>query len=362
MPTTVRQPTPDRPLPRAAAWAALAVALLIGLAACTPPRMPLGPGPTTPRLEADRIVAADGTALPLRVWRPPATAEEPPKAVILALHGFNMYSGYFDAPAGWLAERGFLVYAYDQRGFGAHDHAGLWAGNEQLVADLQTAARLIARRHPDRPLYLLGDSMGGAVVTLAMTRPDPPPAAGAILVAPAVWARDTMPFYQRWALWLALRLFPNAGFTGEGLDIQATDNIEALRALGRDPLVIKRTKVVAMAGMTDLMDAAQAAAPELQSPTLILYGEQDEVIPPEPTLRFWRNLPREAARRPRTALYTSGWHMLLHDLSAATPLADIAAWTQAPDAKLPSAAEREALGRLESLVEGAPAATATAQP
>src|SRR3546814_5012683 len=90
--------------------------------------------------------------------------------------------------------------------------------------------------------------MGGAVVVAALAGPQPPEAAGAILVAPAVWGRSTMPFHQRAALWLSARLFPSARFSGRGLGIQASDNIEMLRALGRDPLFIKETRVDAIHG------------------------------------------------------------------------------------------------------------------
>ena len=54
---------------------------------------------------------------------------------------------------------------------------------------------------------------------------------GAILLAPAVWARHTQPWYQRWLLWLAVHTVPSWRPTGEGLEIQATDNIEALREM-----------------------------------------------------------------------------------------------------------------------------------
>lgn len=330
--------------------AGLALAMALWLAACAPLRVPPGPGPTEPRLEADRLVAGDGTELPLRVWPAAGNPARPPKAVVLALHGFNMYSGYFGPPAGWLAERGIAVYAYDQRGFGATSHAGLWAGTDTLVADLKTALRLIRARHPESPFFLLGDSMGGAVVVAALTRPEPPEVDGAILSAPAVWARETMPLYQRVALWLGARLIPWASFSGDGLDIVATDNIEALRALGRDPLVIKKTKVSAMEGLTDLMSEALEAAPRLRARILLLYGAKDEIIPARPTLRFWRELPADAAARP--ALYADGWHMLLRDLAAERVLGDIAAWIAAP-AALPSAADDRALDRLTRLVEEA---------
>ncbi|MEJ0071171.1 MAG: hypothetical protein WDO24_23260 [Pseudomonadota bacterium] len=51
-----------------------------------------------PQLAADRLIAADGTALPMRQWLPAGQ----PHAVVLALHGFNDYSNAFAAPgAAW---------------------------------------------------------------------------------------------------------------------------------------------------------------------------------------------------------------------------------------------------------------------
>ena len=75
-------------------------------------------------------MAADGAELPLRSWLPQAG---PPDAVLVALHGFNDYSNFFDGPGRWLAGRGIASYAYDQRGFGGAPHRGLWAGTEALA-------------------------------------------------------------------------------------------------------------------------------------------------------------------------------------------------------------------------------------
>ena len=77
---------------------------------------------------------------------------------------------------------------------------------------------------------------------------------GVVLVAPAVWGWQTMPLLQQAALWS--RHIPPRGLTGEGLDIRPSDNVEMLRALGRDPLVIKETRIDAIYGLTNLMEAA----------------------------------------------------------------------------------------------------------
>ncbi len=133
-------------------------------------------------------------------------------------------------------------------------------------------------------------------------------------------------------------------FTGRGLGIKPSDNIEMLRALGRDPLVIKETRVDAIKGLVDLMDDATASAPKLTAPMLFLYGERDELIPLGATRRFLEALPPEA---PRTlAYYPAGFHMLLRDLEAPVVWKDVAAWIDNPEAPLPSGADRNAEAKL----------------
>lgn len=312
---------------------ALAAVLLLA-AACAPRIEAAGPPIAEPALAAAAFVAADGAALPLRAWRP----DGEPWAVVLALHGFNDYSNAFADVGAFLAGRGVALYAYDQRGFGATATRGLWPGIPALTSDLKTAAELLRRNHPGTPLYLLGESMGGAVAMVAMAGPWPPAVDGVVLAAPAVWGRESMPWYQRAALAVASHTVPWLKVSGRGLGLKPSDNIEMLRALSRDPLVIKETRVDAIHGLADLMDAALAAAPWLSGQVLVLYGEKDEIIPKEPSFRMLRALPRHQ----RTALYENGFHMLLRDLQAPAVWADVAAWMEDPHVPLPSGADGHA--------------------
>lgn len=322
---------------------ALASLTLMTLTACAPTIIPAGPQITAPRVTDQALYTGDGMTLSLRVWAP---KDEPARAVILALHGFNDYSNAFSDFAGYAREQGMAVYAYDQRGFGETENRGIWPGMQTLVDDLKTACALLAARHSDRPLYLLGESMGGAVALVAMTGEEPPPVDGVILVAPAVWARETMPWYQKAVLWAVSRTLPGLKLSGSGLGIRASDNINMLKALSRDPLFIKETRVDAMRGITDLMDAALEAAPEFSAPALVLYGEKDEIIPSEATFLMWRRLPADARERQRLALYDNGFHMLLRDVQAETVWRDIAAWIGDPAAPLPSEADAYARAAL----------------
>lgn len=278
-------------------------------------------------LNASYAVMADGYRLPVTVWQ-----AEAPAAMLLALHGFNDYRNAFDGPAAYFAASNITTYAYDQRGFGETVQRGLWPGDDVLEADAAGMAKLLCEKHPDLPLFLLGESMGGAVaINMQQVAPC---VAGMVLVGPAVWGWQTMPFWQRNTLRLAAHLAPAKTLTGEGLQITPSDNTEMLRALGRDPLVIKATRIDTMYGLTNLMEAALLSSSRLSVPTLILYGEKDEIIPHDPTCVMLERLPDQSTMR--FVLYPDGYHMLMRDLQAEVVLRDVVAWVADQDASLPS--------------------------
>ena len=310
----------------------LIVLLSLLVVACAPTVLAPGPPVASPELADGGLTMADGTRLPTHSWNP---KRGDPKAIVIALHGFNDYGNFFADPGEYLAARGVATYAYDQRSFGEAPNRGIWPGVAALIDDLKGAVAAVRARHPGLPLTLLGASMGGAVAMLAMNGPEPPDVDGVILTAPAVWGRATMPFYQRWALWLGAHTVPWLKVTKGRIKITPSDNRDMLLALGRDPLVIKETRIDAIYGLVNLMDAALEVGAGFPGPALILYGAKDEIIPKEPMSRVIGTL----GEAKRLALYAGGYHMLLRDLQAEVVWADIAAWIADTAAPLPSGAD-----------------------
>jgi alpha-beta hydrolase superfamily lysophospholipase len=303
---------------------AVILMMLAALVACASPRVqPSLPENHVPVLQETNALMADGYVLPLSVWKPQGDI----RAVVLALHGMNDYRHAFAGVGVHLAASGIATYAYDQRGFGETEWRGMWAGTGRMVLDMETMAALLHARYPAVPLYLLGDSMGGAVLLASLSHnPGLQDVSGMVLVAPAVWGRDTMNPLQRWLLWLGAHTLPALELTGEGLHIRASDNIEMLRALGRDPLVIKKTRIDTISGLADLMDEAAANVPRLHGKVLLQIGAHDEVIPKRPTCRMLDVLAERTEQRPRVVVYPGGYHMLTRDLRADIVLRDIAHW------------------------------------
>ncbi|MEE8517109.1 MAG: lysophospholipase [Alphaproteobacteria bacterium] len=317
----------------------LALVLVLSLAgACAPKLAPPGSSPTRPMLTDGAYVAADGTKLEMRMTRPQGKA----RAVVVAVHGFNDYSNAFTEAAEFWSKRGIIVYAYDQRGFGTSLHRGMWPGMAALRHDLKAIAGLVARRHPGLPLYLVGVSMGGAVVMVTLAEDAVPEAHGAILVAPAVWGWRHLGLIPRISLRIASHTMPWLRFTGQGLGIKPSDNIEMLRRLSRDRRVIKKTRVDAIYGLVNLMSAAYAAAAKLKGPVFVLYGASDEIVPRRAVLDMVAKLRSSANDNATIGFYPKGHHMLLRDLGADEVLGDIDAWIKAPAQSLPSGADTRA--------------------
>ncbi len=311
---------------------------LLVLSACARMQVQeVGESGGAPELTANRVITADGARLPLTYWYP----EGEPARVVLALHGFNDFSGAFESLADALTADATAVYAYDQRGFGATRQRGIWAGRERLVDDALTVLELLDRRYPDTPLYLVGESMGAAVAMHVLDDAPGSRLAGGILLAPAVWARDRQPWYQRAALWLGIRTVPGIRLDREWIDIRPTDDPEVMAYWDTHPLVIRRTRLDALEGVTRLMDSAMATVPDLPSPLLTLYGGEDEVVPPAAICGMLEAWPADGRGARRFAYYPGGWHLLTRDSRASETIDDMGAWLHDPHGALPSGHELE---------------------
>lgn len=256
------------------------------------------------RLESD-----NGDSIALSGWLPDAS----PSAVIVAVHGFGDYgpSTFAGAAEHW-ARAGIATYAYDQRGFGRNPSNGNWPGHDALVEDLSTVSRLVRSRHPQTPVILMGHSMGGAVVVAALGE-GRVEADKTILLAPALWGGPNLNVFLRSLAFGAAAILPDKRWTGDGIvRIQASDNIEMLRSLGRDPLYVSPPSSREFVGLIRLMDRAYNAAENVRTPVLVVYGAKDQVVPEDPVRKGFDRMPAKK----RFEKIDSGWHMLLRDLES----------------------------------------------
>lgn len=291
-----------------------------------------------PRFEGDDFVSFDGARLGLRRWLPAGEAAPlEPDWVIVGLHGMNDYSNAFHLAGEDWARQGIATYAFDVRGFGRSPERGVWAPVDLVLEDVRACVALARERHPKAKIALAGVSMGGALAIAAMASADPPDVDRLLLFAPAVWGWSNQPLPNRTSLWIT------AHVAGELVvrppdwlvrKVMPSDNLDELRRMGRDPLMIWGARSDTLYGLVGLMEKAWASTGRLRVRTAWFYGANDHIIPKEPTI--------EASGRlragDRTACYARGWHLLLVDRQAQAVWRDAVSFLRDPSAPWPSGA------------------------
>jgi alpha-beta hydrolase superfamily lysophospholipase len=109
-----------------------------------------------------------------------------PKAAVLCLHELGMHSGSFESLGKQMAGKGYVTYAIDLRGFGSWKNAP--RGTEKMDLDLTFkdvvgTLKAIHKAHPNLPVFVLGEAMGGAMA-LKIAEKYPDLVTGAISSAP----------------------------------------------------------------------------------------------------------------------------------------------------------------------------------
>ncbi len=120
--------------------------------------------------------ASDGKSIHYYAWIPRAETD----AVVMIIHGMAEHGGRYDKFAKFLNGRGFSVYAPDLRGHGETiaepSEQGFFAeenGWFRVVADLEEFVDVIREREGDKPIVVLGHSMGSLMArSLLILHPD----------------------------------------------------------------------------------------------------------------------------------------------------------------------------------------------
>lgn len=309
-----------------------ATAAAVMLPACAPTVTPAGTAVRAPTLSDRRFIAADGTSLPVATW--PA-ANGAPRTVILGLHGFGDYRMAWDEPATVWARQGIMTYAYDQRGFGESPTRARWPGTEALVADARAMALLVKAKHPDVPIYLAGESMGGAVALVAADRGSE--IDGLILSAPALRSRDTFGPVASAGLWFFAHTIPWMPSGPTSIDYMPTDNPKTLDKLRKDPQMLRQVRLDMAYGLVGLMDDARESSERIKVPYLMLHGLGDRIVPQDPVRTAIEGMPPRPDSK--LAFYKNGYHLLLRDKDGDKVAEDVVVWIADHQAALPSGAD-----------------------
>lgn len=228
-----------------------------------------------------------------RRWLGWGAVDDATVPLIFAVHGFGDHAGSFAVLGEAMEARSIAVLAFDQAGFGLNEDRSFWPGSERLIDDVAVALESFRKLWPDRSIWILGKSMGGAVAWLSLGEHSLD-VNGAVLLAPAVWGWSRQSWLQRYGLKAFRTLAPDRAFSAAWMrrvDIQPTNDAEIVARIRNDRIVLRFARLEALYGVSMLMDRAAEMDPRrVAVPVYVVAGGRDEVIRPHAVCAWVKGL------------------------------------------------------------------------
>lgn len=213
------------------------------------------------------------------------------KANIVIVHGLHEHSGRYAHVIASLNEAGLNVYTFDVRGHGQSE------GVRNFITDIdeyrQDLENVLRQVPTDKPLFLLGHSMGGLIVMNYMLYRERDDVAGVILSGPALEiGEDVSP--------TAIKIL---SVVGKYLPQMKTIAVKPSQ-ISRDPIEVEKYKNDPLnsfhgtkAGLgIALLKAIQEAKPQFNQfsqPLLIMHGGADTITNPEGSKLLFKSCKSE---------------------------------------------------------------------
>ncbi|XP_027810275.1 monoglyceride lipase isoform X2 [Marmota flaviventris] len=253
-----------------------------------------------PYQDLPHLVNADGQHLFCRYWKPSGT----PRALVFVSHGAGEHCGRYDELAQMLMGLDILVFAHDHVGHGQSE------GERMVVSDFHVFVRdvlqhvdVMQKDYPSLPVFLLGHSMGGAIVILTAAE-RPGHFSGMVLISPLVLANpesastfkdhpkiftdlveNTSRLVMVWIplfLWvLAAKVLnlvlPNMSLGPIDSSVLSRNKTE-VELYNSDPLICRAgLKVCFGIQLLNAVSRVERALPKLTLPFLLLQGSADRL-------------------------------------------------------------------------------------
>jgi acylglycerol lipase len=270
----------------------------------------------------DFFSASDGLRLAERRWNPGGA----PRATVILVHGFTEHSGRYASTAAALNHCGYAVAASDLRGHGKSAGSRCFVRTfDDYIDDLECFYQRIGHGAGEKPVFVLGHSLGGLIAVLWSVRYRPK-LNGLLLSGPALQVRrQLLPWLRRFAR-VGSMFFPRLRLIRLGYRSISRDPAVVVQ-FRDDPLVFHgRFPVRTGAEILRACDLAQAAQQHVRTPFLILHGTADRVAAVEASQQLLR---RAEATDKMLHLYPDLYHEVLNEPEKEQVLTDLIHWIDA---------------------------------
>jgi alpha-beta hydrolase superfamily lysophospholipase len=257
-----------------------------------------------------------------QAWLPAGDA----KAVLLVVHGLGEHSGRYMNVVNHFVPLGYAVYALDHIGHGKSD------GDREIVATFEDFTdtltiyfNMVKDWQKDKPVFLLGHSLGGAIVSYYLLDHQAD-FKGAIISAPAVKVGDSISASTITMSKVLSKIAPKMGVLALDATAISKDPL-VVQAYVNDPLVFHgKTPARMGAEMLSAMQRISTEAGKITLPILIVQGGDDKLVDPAGA----QMLNDMASSKDKTLeIYTGMYHEVFNEPNRLRVLKDVETWLEA---------------------------------
>ncbi len=268
-----------------------------------------------------KIKSENGLSLFYRRW-----PGEEGRPILLFIHGFSEHSGRLRHPVKYFSERGYTIYAYDQRG---HGHSGGRRAHTESFArflgDLDRIIQHIRKKEGDKKLFLIGHSFGGQVALTYGARHGDDGIDGVIVSSPNLRLAMPVPWLKKQVGQLLSHVVPSLAMDAGLVAELVSHDPDEVEAYANDPL-INRSITVRMASE---MFANQALMPQIAQeftlPCLFMHAGDDQISDPQATQEFYEDC---ASADKVLKFYEGYYHELFNEVDNLAVFKDMESWLQ----------------------------------
>ncbi|KAG9439140.1 hypothetical protein H6P81_019305 [Aristolochia fimbriata] len=256
-------------------------------------------------------------------WR--LKSANPLKGIVAMVHGYTGDSSWLiQLTAVAIAKLGFYVCALDLQGHGSSDGArGHIPDINPVVDDCIQYFDSVRLKHPELPAFLYGESLGGAIALLVSLRQNVEQWKGLILSGAMCGVSSKVK-----PLWPLEKLLPVAAFFLSSKRVVLTKPLTERsfkeewkrRLVAKNPKRIHSTKPTAGTAleMMRICEEIERRSREVETPLLVLHGEDDLVCDAESATLVYEN----ASSKDKTLKILPGvWHQFIGEPEEGVDLA-----------------------------------------